>query len=203
MSFLSLSLHDFVASLACPEPTPGGGTAAAAAGAMGTALLMMVAGLSKTRGNTDEERATLAGARTRLAPIAEALEHAADVDAEAFNAVMAAYRLPKATDGEKAARKAAIAVALRGATDAPMETLRLAADALMVGEVVARLGNPSAASDAGVGGGLLAAAAEGAAANVRINLDGLSDESYRAEATATLEHLLEKARAAAAVIRGV
>ena len=60
MSFSSLSLHDFIQALASPQPTPGGGTAAAAAGAMGAGLLMMVAGLTRTRGNTDDERAALA-----------------------------------------------------------------------------------------------------------------------------------------------
>jgi glutamate formiminotransferase/formiminotetrahydrofolate cyclodeaminase len=108
---------------------------------------------------------------------------------------MAAYRLPKSTDDEKAARKAAIAGAMRGATEAPLETLKLAGAALEQGEVVARLGNPSAASDAGVGVGLLAAAAEGAAANVRVNLDGLADTAFRDEAAAAMEQLLAQAAA--------
>src|SRR5512139_3591574 len=162
MSFSTLSVHEFIQSLASSEPTPGGGTAAAIAGAMGTGLLIMVAGLARTRGNTDDERAILAGVRERLVPLADALERCADRDTEAFNVVMAAYRRPKATDEEKAARKAAIAEAMRGATEAPLETLRLVVRALELGETVARHGNPSAASDVGVGAGLLAAAADGA-----------------------------------------
>jgi formiminotetrahydrofolate cyclodeaminase len=197
MSFSNLTVRDFLGSLAGAEPTPGGGTAAAIAGAMGASLLMMVAGLNRTRGNTDEERAALADVRTRLAPLAEALVRAADRDAEAFDAVMAAYRRPKSTDDEKAARKAAIAEAMRGATDMPLETLRLAAAALDLGETVARLGNPSAASDAGVGAGLLAAAAEGAAANVRINLDSAGDEAYRRAAGSEMEALVARAADAA------
>lgn len=198
MSFSSLSLHDFIEALASPQPTPGGGTAAAAAGAMGAGLLMMVSGLPRTRGNTDDERAALAAIRARIAPLCAALERCADRDADAFDAVMAAYRLPKATDDEKAARRAAIAEAMQGATEAPLETLALAVEALESVEAIATIGNASALSDVGVGAGLLVAAANGAAANVRINLDGLADAEFRAGATARMETLLARARAAEA-----
>jgi formiminotetrahydrofolate cyclodeaminase len=201
MSFSTLSVHDFVQALASPEPTPGGGTAAAVAAAMGASLVMMVAGLSRTRGNTDDERAALAAVRDRLRPLVEALERCADRDSDAFDAVMAAYRLPKASDTEKAARKAAIASAMKGATDVPLETLRLAVDALESAETVVRIGNPSAASDAGVGANLLAAAARGAAANVRINLDGLGDDSYRTSATRQMDALVARVREAETRLR--
>jgi formiminotetrahydrofolate cyclodeaminase len=201
MSFSTQSVHQFIESLSSAEPTPGGGTAAAIAGAMGTGLLIMVAGLARTRGNTDEERSVLADARTELVPLAAAFETCADRDSDAFNVVMAAYRRPKSTDDEKASRKAAIAEAMRGATEAPLETLRLAARALALGETVARLGNPAAASDAGVGAGLLAAAAHGAAANVRINLAGLQDDSYRAAATTETETLLQRVDASQSAIQ--
>ena len=196
MSFSTISVHDFIAALASPQPTPGGGTAAAVAGAMGAGLLMMVAGLSRTRRNTEDERAALAAVREKLEPLAGALERCADRDTEAFNAVIAAYRLPKASDEEKATRKAAIGSAMREATEAPLETVKLAADALDLAATVVRLGNPSAASDAGVGAGLLVAAANGAAANVRINLDGLTDSDFRANATREMDALVARVRQA-------
>ena len=201
MSFSTKSVHEFIELLASPEPTPGGGTAAAIAGAMGTGLLIMVAGLARTRNNTDAERAELAGVRGQLVPLASSLQVSADRDTEAFNAVMAAYKRPKATDEETAARKAAVAEAMRAATDAPLETMRLASQALALGETVARLGNRSAASDAGVGAGLLVAAAHGAAANVRINLDGLTDEKYRSGAAAETDALLARVDASHAAFR--
>ena len=201
MSFSTLSLHDFIQALASAQPTPGGGSAAAVAGAMGTGLLIMVAGLPRTRGNSDEERAELAAVRERLLPLADALERCADHDSEAFNAVMAAYRLPKSSDEEKAARKAAITSAMRAATEAPLDTLRLAVEALESAETVATMGNPSAASDAGVGAGLLLAAANGAAANVRINLEGLADVDYRAAATQRMDRLLARGREADSRVR--
>jgi glutamate formiminotransferase/formiminotetrahydrofolate cyclodeaminase len=168
---------------------------------MGTGLLIMVAGLPRTRGNTDDERAILAGVRERLVPLADALERCADRDTEAFNVVMAAYRKPRGTDEEKSARKLAIADAMRGATEAPLETLRLVVQALELGETVARHGNPSAASDARVAAGLLAAAAEGAAANVRINLESLGDEEYRRAASGEMEALLIQAGESQARVR--
>jgi methenyltetrahydrofolate cyclohydrolase len=199
MSFSSLPLSQFLDALASGEPTPGGGTASAVTGAMGTALLVMVAALPKARTNTAEARAALDAARAELQPLRAALEVCADRDAEAFNAVMAAYRLPKVSDEEKAARKAAIARAMQVATDVPLQTLRLASRALELGATVARHGNPSAASDARVAARLLHAACEGAAANVRVNLGSWSEESFRTEAAAEADNLT--ARAADALAR--
>jgi methenyltetrahydrofolate cyclohydrolase len=201
MSFSNLSVHAFLRALASPEPTPGGGTAAAVAGAMGTGLLLMVAGLPRTRANTDEEREALTAVRGELAPLLESLERCADRDSDAYNAVLGAYRRPKSTEEEKAARKIAIAEAMRGATEAPVETLRAVAGVLHLGESIARYGNPSAASDVGVAAGLLVAAADGAAANVRINLGGLADEIFRQRAAAETDALLARTTASAAVIR--
>jgi formiminotetrahydrofolate cyclodeaminase len=188
--FANMSVSDLLAALASPDPTPGGGTAAAIAGAMGTSLLVMVTGLAKSKTNTDDEKAALAAARAAIEPITRALTDLADADTQSFNEVMAAYRLPKATDADKAARTQAIQAALRGATEIPLQTLRACADALAHGRIVAEHGNPSAASDAGVALGLLKAAAEGAAANVRINLAGLKDEAYTRATEAETSRLL-------------
>ena len=200
-SFSSLSLTQFLDALASAEPTPGGGTASAVAGAMGTALLVMVAGLPKTRTNSDDARAALDGVRAELLPLRASLEVCADRDAEAFDAVMAAYRLAKATDDDKASRKAAIARAMQGATEVPLQTLRLTCRALAVGETVAQHGNVSAASDVGVAASLLYAASEGAAANVRINLGAWSEEKFRTETAAEADALSAQAVAILARIR--
>ena len=188
--FAAMTVAELLAALASPEPTPGGGTAAAIAGAMGTSLLVMVAGLGKSKNNTDEEKAALAKARAAIEPIIARLTGLADADSAAFDAVMTAYRLPKATDQDKAARTHAIQAALRGATDIPLETLRACAGALEHARAVADYGNRSADSDVGVAIGLLKAAAAGAAANVRINLEGLKDEGFKAAAGAETARLL-------------
>ena len=174
-----MTVAQLLAALSSSEPTPGGGTAAAIAGAMGTSLLVMVTGLAKSKSNTDEEKAALAKARAALEPITAQLTQLADHDTAAFNAVMDAYRLPKGTDAEKAARTAAIQQAMRGATVVPLDTLRACVNAIAHGRAVADYGNRSASSDVGVAIGLLKAAAEGAAANVRINLGSLKDEAFK------------------------
>src|SRR5919109_3825365 len=177
--FVDQPLSAFLDALASPEPTPGGGTAAAIAGAMGASLLMMVAGLTKSRTGSEAERVALAEARASLTSVCARLTTLADADTDAFNQVMAAYRLPKASDAEKAARNDAIQQALKAATTTPLDTLRAAAEGLRIGGVVKAHGNPSAASDVDVGLGLLRAAAEGAAANVSINLESIQDEAFK------------------------
>jgi methenyltetrahydrofolate cyclohydrolase len=202
--FADMTVAQLLAALGSPEPTPGGGTAAAVAGAMGTSLLLMVTGLAKSRTNTGDEKAALAKARAALEPLTLRLADLADADARSFNEVMAAYRLPKATDEDKAARTRAIQEALRGATDIPLETLRVCASAIEQGRAVADHGNRSAASDAGVAIGLLRAAGDGAAANVRINLTGLKDEAYKSATEAETARLAEQvATHADAALRAV
>ena len=191
--FADMSVARLLAAMSSPNPTPGGGTAAAIAGAMGTSLLVMVAGLTKSKNNTGEEKAALARAKAALEPITSQLTNLADADAASFDAVMAAYRLPKASDEEKSARTRAIQSALKGATEVPLETLRACANALAHGRAVVDYGNPSAESDTGVAIGLLQAAANGAAANVRSNLGGLKDEAFKSATEAETARLLDAA----------
>ena len=193
--FTDMTVAQLLTALSSAEPTPGGGTAAAIAGALGTSLLVMVAGLAKSKNNLDDEKAALAQARAAIEPITARLMQLADADTQAFNDVMAAYRLAKSTDDEKTTRSRAIQAALRRATEVPLETLRASAGALTHARVVAAHGNPSAASDVGVAIGLLTAAAEGAAANVRINLTGLKDEAFKGETEAETARLWGAARA--------
>jgi formiminotetrahydrofolate cyclodeaminase len=194
-SFTELTVRQFLDALASANPTPGGGTAAAIAGAMGTSLLVMVTGLAKSKNNTDEEKTALARARDGLTPITTHLAKLADLDTQAFDRVMTAYRLPKATDEEKMARTQAIQAALQGATTAPLDTLRACADALAHARVVAEHGNRAAASDAGVAIGLLGAAAAGAQANVQANLDSIKDETFKAATGAEAARLAAAAAA--------
>lgn len=195
LHFNGMTVGEFLGALASPNPTPGGGTAAAIAGAMGTSLLVMVAGLAKSRNNTDDEKAALGKARAAIEPITARLTDLADADAASFDAVMAAYRLPKNSDEDKQTRTAAIQAALRGATEVPLDTLRACAAALEQSRAVAAHGNASADSDTGVAIGLLKAAAAGAAANVRINLGGVKDEAFKAAAEAETARLLSAALA--------
>ena len=184
--FADITVSSFLDALASPDPTPGGGTASAVAGAMGVSLLMMVAGLPKSRSNADAEIAALSEARASLMSVHQRILALADTDSEAYNQVVTAYRLPKTTDEEKAARKQAVQRALRAATDAPLDTVRAAAEAMKLARLVAQHGNRSATSDVRVALELLEAAAAGATANVETNLTSLDDESYRTATASTV-----------------
>jgi formiminotetrahydrofolate cyclodeaminase len=198
VKFEEMTVGQLLGALSSPNPTPGGGTAAAIAGAMGTSLLVMVTGLAKSRHNTDDEKIALAAAREALAPLAAQLMQLADADTASFDRVMAAYRLPKNLDEEKAARTQAIQAALQGATTVPLDTLRACADAIAQSRIVAEHGNRSAASDAGVAVALLNAAAAGAHANVQINLDGIKDDGFKTTTGAEASRLSAAAAADAA-----
>jgi len=198
MKFADMTVAQFLDALCSPTPTPGGGTASAMTGAMAASLLVMVTGLAKSNTNTDEEKAALAAARTALHPLVATLAALADADAASFDDVMHAYRLAKATDDEKAARSAAIQLALQGATVVPLQTLRACAGAMAHAGTVAACGNRSAVSDVGVAIGLLEAAAAGAEANVRINLGSVRDLNFASAASDETGRLIsEIARQAA------
>ena len=189
VSFTDQPVTEFLAALQSPEPTPGGGSAAALAGAMGASLLAMVAGLPKSRAATAEDAARLAAAGQRSTALAAELTALVDRDRDAYRQVMAAYRLPKRTDEEKSARTQAIQLAMRAATAAPLDVMRACAAAAEQGVVVSAMGNPSASSDAAVGFELLAAGLRGAKLNVEINLGSIKDAEYAKKVQAEIEEL--------------
>jgi formiminotetrahydrofolate cyclodeaminase len=170
------SVRDILASFSAPDPTPGGGSASALASAVGVSLLMMVAGLAKTRNGSDDDRAALAAASAALVAIRDELTAAIDGDAAAYDGVISAYKLPKATPDEQQTRSAAIQRAMRTATDIPLSVMRLSAAALEHATAVETYGNPSAASDVGVAIALLDAGRHGAQLNVETNLGSLKDQ---------------------------
>jgi formiminotetrahydrofolate cyclodeaminase len=171
-------LRDLLAAFASADPTPGGGSASAVASAIGASLLLMVAALPKTRSNSDDDRAALAAARAALVGIQQQLTEAVDNDTLAYDAVVAAYKLPKGTEPEQSARKGAIQRALRSATDVPLAVMRLSVLALREATAIAAHGHRAAASDVGVAVALLSAGSRGARLNVDINTGSLTDTSY-------------------------
>lgn len=191
-------LRALLAAFASPRPTPGGGSAAATSSAIGVALLQMVAGLPKTRSGSESERAALGEAAAALPGVQQQLTEAIDEDTAAYEAVVAAYKEPKGTDAERAARQAAIQRTLRRATDVPLAIGRLSAAALKQAEVVAAHGHRAAASDAGVAVGLLRAGLHGAALNVEANLAGMSDAPYKEATAAEISRLKRSGDEAAA-----
>ena len=144
MKLTDTTVSTFLAAVRSSEPTPGGGSASALAGALGASLLAMVAAIPKPRATTDQDVERLEAAGARCAELSEHLT-LVDRDADAYMAVMAAYRLPKQRDDEKAARSARIQDAIRGAIEAPLDVMRACSDAIEQGAVVAAYGNRNAA----------------------------------------------------------
>jgi methenyltetrahydrofolate cyclohydrolase len=175
-----------------PAPTPGGGSAAALAGAIGAALLAMVAALPKPKAATEEELRRLQEVGARCTVLSTQLEALVDRDSEAYEQVVAAYKLPKATDEEKTTRATHIQQALAAAIEAPLDVMRAAAQALAAGPVLVALGNPNASSDVQVGLELLRAARRGAQLNIEINLSSVKDAAYAARVSGEVARLVSE-----------
>ncbi len=190
MSLVEKSLRDLLAAFASSDPTPGGGSAAAAASAIGASLLMMVAGLPKTRTGSEAEKTTLTSAGIWLTRLQAQLTDAVDADTAAYDQVVAAYRQPKATPPEQASRKAAIQRALHAATDVPLNVMRLSAESLQHARAVAADAHRPAASDVGVAVALLMAGLQGARLNVETNIGALSDAAYKDAVAAEVDRLM-------------
>jgi formiminotetrahydrofolate cyclodeaminase len=193
----SKRFDELLTAFSAPTPTPGGGSAAALAGALGVSLLAMVAGLPKARRNEESDRAALGEARAALAALQDRLLALADDDSAAYDEVVAAFRRPKDTDEQKAARSAAIQAATRTATEVPLSVMRAAGGAIGAAACVASHGNPSAASDVRVGLDLLGAALRGAGYNVEINLAGLKDAALVDALREEMDRLLAEGAAGA------
>jgi formiminotetrahydrofolate cyclodeaminase len=195
MSLGPLPLEAYLDRLASTAPAPGGGTAAAIAGATGAALAEMVLGLTLGR----EKYASVQARLEPLLPDARALRdeflRLADEDARAYEAFVRAGKLPKASPEEQAARKAAMQHAALGAAEVPLRTARAAVEALRVLAPIAKLGNPNARSDAIVGAWHAHAAYQGARLNVLANLDGIGDAAKAAQLRAEVEALGKDAEA--------
>jgi len=182
----------FLTQLASESPTPGGGSAAALAGAMGAALVVMVCNLTIGREKFKEVDAELRGIHAEATKLQAAMTALVRRDAEAYEGFVNSMKLPKSTDAEKAARKKAMGEAAIHAAEIPLETMRVALAVMRLSAVVAKKGNPHAASDGAVGALLGRAALRSADMNVRINLPSIQDETLRAKMLAEAESLVRE-----------
>jgi methenyltetrahydrofolate cyclohydrolase len=201
MKFAHYQLPDLLAAFQSPEPTPGGGSAAALAGAVGASLLAMVASLPKPRAATPEDVARLAAAGAHCVALSERLTALIDRDSEAYQLVVAGFRLPKGTDEEKAVRVMRIQEALRAATDTPLDVMRACTEAIGQAASVAAFGNRHASSDVLVGLELLGAGLRGARLNVDVNLGSIKDGAFAAAASEEAARLTAAAEAGIAAAR--
>jgi len=176
--YSEFALIDLLDAFASNDPVPGGGSAAALAGALGVSLLLMAASLPKSRTGAPEEATDLAEAAARLRPLRDRLVELIDADSSAYRSVMAALKLPKASEQEQARRKEALQSALREATDVPLDVMRGGQQAMAGGLIVARNVYRVAASDVAMGIELLGACVRGAALSIDGNLSSMTDAKY-------------------------
>ena len=187
----SLTLEAFVDRLASAEPVPGGGSASAVAASLGAALIAMVASLSEGRPKYADHAALHAEAKAAGTRLADRFLTLADEDAEAYAGYVAALKLPKDSDDERAIRERAIQAASRASADAPYACVEACLELTAYAEAMAGRSNRNASSDLEVAAVLARAAATGAAANVLVNLPSIGDESYAGEMTMRVKTLLD------------
>jgi len=184
------SVAEFLDMLASANPTPGGGSASALAGALAAALIAMVCRLTLGRASFSAVAPQMQQVLSEAEVVRRRLVEAVDEDAGAYEAVMAAYKHPRTSDGEKVARAGAIQDALKGATQVPLQVATDCAQLLEMATFVSRNGNPNAASDADVAFLLARAGAGGAIRNVQINLPGIRDGRFTEQIQSQLTVLL-------------
>jgi len=187
------SVSDFLASVASTAPTPGGGSVCALAGALSVALSRMVAGLAVGKKGYEQVEVDLRQLEKKALELQSRLEGLIEEDSQAYEAVLAAMRMPRATATEKADRVDAMQRAYKRAAEVPLETIERCVEALEIAEEAALIGNRGASTDAGVAILLAKAAVGGASLNVRVNLASIRDESFRSEADAKLGNLIRRA----------
>lgn len=191
----TLELSTFLDDLASGQPTPGGGSAAALAGALAAALAAMVANLTMGRKHYVDVEPQMQAVQQQAEEVRSRLTSLVAEDAAAYEQVRAAYRLPKDTAEQQAARHAAVQAAMQGASMTPLETMRACMAVLRLAEQAVTLGNINAATDGAVGALLAQAGLRGAALNVRVNLGDIEDEAFCAASEQTVTALLAEAEA--------
>lgn len=191
-ALVNLKINDFVDVLSTDAPAPGGGSVAALCATISGALTAMVANL--TFGKKGYEKHWKAV--KELAVLGQEVKNKAlaaiDKDTDSFNVLMDAMRLPKKTEEEQEIRNRSIQNATKQAILVPLETLELSLQAVQLAGKIIKIGNVNALSDAGVAAITAHAAAKGALYNIKINMPGVDDDTFKEEVTTKAERLVEK-----------
>jgi formiminotetrahydrofolate cyclodeaminase len=189
-SYVQGTMGSYLDKLAGADPEPGGGSVAALVGALGAALVTMVANLTlgkeKYAGVQDSVRAIKESSEKLRGELGELVT----LDARAYGAVAAAMKLPRDAEPDKKERDRALQVALIGAAEVPLRVAEAAAEVARLSLPAAEKGNPNAVSDAGVAAVLADAAAQSAALNAKINLSWIMDEDFKRDTWGRIEAVL-------------
>ncbi|MBI1289292.1 MAG: glutamate formimidoyltransferase [Flavobacteriales bacterium] len=175
---VDMSLTAFADETASESPAPGGGSISAYVGALGASLATMVANLSSHKRGWDDRWEEFSVWAEKGQSIKDELLHLVDEDTASFNAIMAAFGLPKGTDAEKIARSEAIQTATKYAIQVPFRVMEVSHSSFGLIKAMAETGNPNSVTDAGVGALCARTAVMGAHLNVKINAAGLKDKEF-------------------------
>ena len=197
-----LTVTGFVDEVSRDTPAPGGGSIAALAGALGSALASMVVNLSIGKGEYDDDYEDLCALAEKAQGIKDDLLRAIDADTEAFNEVIAAMRMPKDSAEQQARRAEAIQAGYKTAAEVPLRTAELCREVLDLCQDAANIGNQAVMSDAGVGALMAFAGVQGAIHNVRINLPHTRDDAFIADINERQGELLSESKALCDSIQG-
>lgn len=181
-----LSVEGFLSELGSNSPAPGGGSVAALSGALGAALVTMVCSLTIGKKGYEASGNELNSGLQKSKSLADSLLKRVDLDTEAFNGVMAAFKMPKETDQDKAARTEAIQRGYREAVQSPLGIASECLDVLRISERLLGRTNTNALSDLGVAAQQAYAGLEGAVMNVKINLPSIKDAKFVAATSSTV-----------------
>lgn len=195
-----LSVRGFVEETASESPAPGGGSVAAALGALGAALGTMVANLSSHKRGWDDRWEEFSEQAEAGKACYHELMHLLDADTEAFNAIMAAWRLPDGSEEEKEAKEHAVQAATCKAIEVPLRVMEVSVASMTVARAMAENGMEASASDAGVAALCARSAVMGAELNVRINVPGLTEDAKRTDYLSRAAALVEQAQESEAAI---
>lgn len=193
MKLTEYTINDFMDILASDAPAPGGGSASALAGAVGAALTGMVAALTAGKEKYKEYETVMRKILEEAATCKDSFLQAIHQDTEAFNGVTDVFKMPKETEEDKTARKAAMQDALKDSARIPLTVMEYALTALETTEKCLGKSNPNVTSDLGVSALNLKSAVQGAWLNVLINLQGIRDEAFVTEYRTRGEGVLNKA----------
>lgn len=188
------TLVEFANETASESPAPGGGSISAYVGALGVSLGTMVANLSSHKVGWDDRIDFFSDHAVKGQALKDQLLSLVDADTQAFNKIMDALKMPKATEYEKEARKVAMHSATIGAIEVPLKVMNVAFESMELLRQMAENGNPNSVSDAGVGALCARTAVEGAALNVRINCSGFDDVDFVNEALSKADSTLIQAK---------
>src|SRR5213596_110934 len=203
LSLAKMNLREFCNETLSDSPAPGGGSVAALMGALGASLGGMVANLSAGKRGWDDKLEYFSGWAVKAQQLKDELLSLVDEDTAAFNKVMDALALPKESAEEKAARTTAIESATKYAAEIPLKVMETSSKSYELLAEMAEKGNPNSISDVGVGICATRACVDGAALNVRINLNQLKDEKFKSALREKVQKIQSDSEAQLKTIIGV